>query len=157
MAWKNQNQTAVKRYLLKQLFPPEQQEVELRLLTEDSFAGELEISEDELIDQYLANELSPVDRLQFEEHFLTSPERHSKLRSAQVMKRHLDRLTPHRQPASSAFARLLRWFRYPTHSAIPVTITVMFVVVVGLVAWRAGLFESDLQKGLVALDQAYRQ
>ena len=86
MAGNNQDQTAVKRYLLKQLSPAEQQEIELRLLTDDSIADELEIAEEDLIDQYLANEFAHDDPLRFEEHFLTSPERHDKLRSAQVMK-----------------------------------------------------------------------
>ena len=70
MARQHQEQNSVKRYLLKQLSVAEQQEIELRLLSDDSFSAELDIAEDELIDEYLAEELSRDERVKFEQNFL---------------------------------------------------------------------------------------
>ena len=145
MVSNDEDKTALKLYLLQQLSAPDQQELELKLLTDTNFADELEIAEDELIDQYLTNELSNDDRARFEEHFLTTDERQRKLRSAQVIKRHLDRLTPISQPTPGLLAQLRKWFT--ANSVIPVTATAIFIAVVGLVIWRTGFFESDLQKG----------
>ena len=92
MARQHHEQNSVKRYLLQQLPVAEQQEIELRLLSDDSFSAELDIAEDELIDEYLAAELSREERLNFEQNFLTTPERHSKLISAQAFKRYLDKI-----------------------------------------------------------------
>src|SRR5215208_6590895 len=97
MTRKDHQQSAVRRYLLKQLSGEEQSALEARLLTEDDLFTEVEIVEDELIDEYLAHELSRNERKRFEDHFLTTPERESKLSSARAMKRYLDGVGPHPQ------------------------------------------------------------
>src|ERR1044071_8445554 len=86
MARKQNDRGAVRRYLLGQLSDVEQQDVELRFLNDESFAEEFEIIEDEIIDDYLANELSQDERVKFEQHFLTHPDRKSKLKSAQAFR-----------------------------------------------------------------------
>ena len=174
---KHQEQDAVRGYLLKQLPDAERQEIELRLLSDDSFFPELEIGEDELIDDYLANELSRAERVRFEENFLTSPERLSKLRSAQAMKRYLGPFTPAPPQKSRILERLYRWFGlvFPVGFSSPtgtgegsihltrvfnksiMAITVAVAVAVGLLVWRGLLYRSDLEKGLIALNDAYRQ
>lgn len=150
-------QSAVRRYLLKQLSGDEQSELEERLLTEDDPFTEVEIVEDELIDEYLAHKLSPEERERFEEHFLTTPERELKLRSAQAIKRYLDGITP-RQHIWDKLGRLLkppgkRFFASP----IPVVISILLLAVIGLTVWRIAFYRSDLDKGLIALNEAYKQ
>ena len=75
MARNHHQQDFVKRYLLQQLTDAERQQIELQLLGDDDFFKEVEIVEDELIDEYLANELSRDERSAFEEHFLSTLER----------------------------------------------------------------------------------
>lgn len=170
---RNHEQNSVKRYLLKQLSVAEQQEVELRLLSDDSFSAELEIAEDELIDEYLAKELSPDDHVKFEQDFLTSPERHNKLISAQAFKRYLDSVpapVPQKRSISERLRNLLGKLLPPSQglpqargslwvlsSPASMAVTVLFVGVLGLIGWRLFIYQSDLQKGLVALNKAYRQ
>ena len=109
IAREHQEQDPLKRYLLKQLSDPEQQEIELRLLSDDSFSSELDIAEDELIDDYLANELSQNERERFEQNFLTNPERVSRLNSSQAMKRYFDRTAPTPLPKPHGFERFRKW------------------------------------------------
>ena len=162
MARQNQEQNSVKRYLLKQLTVAEQQDVELRLLSDDSFGAEVEMAEDELIDAYLDQELSREERVHFEQNFLITPERHSKLISAQAFKRYLERIPPAPSPQKRSIFELLRNWLLPSSrgfvsSPISAVVTILIIAGVGLLVWRQFVYQSDLQKGLVALNEAYRQ
>lgn len=158
MARKTHDELAVKRYLLNQLSDPERQEIELRLLTDDDFASEVEMAEDELIDEYVANELSTSEREQFHEHFLINPVRESKLQSSYAVKRYFDRTSPSPQASPGVLDRswtaLAQLF---TSSPIPAVVTALVIGVIGLVTWQKLFSESDLQKGLAALNKAYSQ
>src|SRR5215203_2410185 len=164
MGRNNHEQDTVRRYLLKDLSDAEQQHIEFRLLTDDSFANELEIAEDELIDEYLANELSRAERKSFEKNFLTNPERNRKLQSGQALKRYFDGIAPR---SGSMFQRALEWvrqyiFQSPGSASIissPVSVVLMFLIVsaTGVIIWREGFYQSDLDKGLLALNKAYSQ
>jgi CHAT domain-containing protein len=149
---------AVKQYLLNQLTDAERQEIELRLLTDDAFSAELEIAEDELIDEYVANELSKDERRRFHEHFLTNPERESKLQSSQAVKRYFDRISPRPQPAPGTFERLSGWIKQPViASPVPAVVMTLVIAVFGFIIWRGVSSPSDLQQGLTALNRAYSQ
>jgi hypothetical protein len=63
-----------RRYILRELADEEQQRIEERLMTDDAFFERLKISEDELVDEYLAGVLPKSDRERFELFFLTTPE-----------------------------------------------------------------------------------
>jgi hypothetical protein len=84
---------SIKRYLLGLLPEDEQQQVELRLLTESEFSEELLASEEELMELYLADALSAEERAAFERHFLSTPERQRKLRFARTLKRYVHEQT----------------------------------------------------------------
>jgi anti-sigma-K factor RskA len=81
----------LRQYLLGDLTQPAQQRVEQRLLTEDDFFEELLLGEEELIDDYVGGNLSGEDRLKFERHFLSTPERHRQLRFARAFTRYAAR------------------------------------------------------------------
>ena len=164
MARQNQEQNSAKRYLLKQLTVAEQHDVELRLLSDDDFAAEVEIAEDELIDEYINQELSRQEREHFEQNFLITPERHSKLISAQAFKRYLDRIPAPSPKKRSLFEVLRDWLLPPSRgslgflsSPISAALTVLIIAGLGLFTWRQFFYQSDLEKGLVALNEAYRQ
>jgi len=161
MARQNQEQNSVKRYLLKQLTVAEQQDVELRLLSDDGFAAEVEIAEDELIDEYLDQELSREEHVHFEQNFLITPGRHSKLISAQAFKRYLEKIPPAPSPQQrSIFEQLRNWMFPPSRgilSPVSAALIVLVVAGLGLFVWRQFVYQSDLEKGLVALNEAYRQ
>jgi hypothetical protein len=89
MALNHDDQTTLRRYLLKELEEKEQQMVEKRLLIEAGLFEELEISEDELIDEYLAERLSELDRHRFEENFLVTQERYQKVQFSRSLNRYV--------------------------------------------------------------------
>lgn len=153
----NKEQNVVRSYLLKQLSDSEQQNLELRLLSDDELFEELEIVEDELIDEYLADELSRDERTRFEETFLASPERKRKLEAGQALRRHLGTIPTPTPPTPFEFLRKL--FIQPfASSPIGATATaVVAVAVIGFLIWRGFVYQSDLDKGLLALNEAYRQ
>ena len=61
----------------------------MSLITSEALYEEVQIIEDELTDQYLANELPESDRQSYESHFLAAPERHQKLRFARTLRRYV--------------------------------------------------------------------
>jgi CHAT domain-containing protein len=174
MARQHHEQNSVKRYLLQQLPVAEQQEIELRLLSDDGFSAELDIAEDELIDEYLADELSKDERVDFEQNFLTTPERHSKLISAQAFKRYIDKIPAPSPQKRNISERLRKWLLPPFQgfpqlqpvsggsigvfsSPATIALTLLVIGVLGVIGWRLFIYQSDLQQGLVALNEAYRQ
>jgi len=83
-----EDQNQLRKYLLGEATEAEEEKVELRLLSEAGYSEELDILVDELIDQYLTGELSGDERLNFERYFLSTPERHQKLRLALALRRY---------------------------------------------------------------------
>lgn len=63
--------------------------MEERLLTESGFLEELLVGEEELIDDYVSDDLSLDSRLRFEQHFLCTPDRKQKLRFAFALRRYV--------------------------------------------------------------------
>ena len=74
MALYEHDPETVRKYLLGQLTDDQQEGFEQRLLTDDGLTQELEVITDELVDDYLAKQLSPEESDWFEQHYLASPE-----------------------------------------------------------------------------------
>jgi hypothetical protein len=85
----SKEQQTVREYLLGLAPEGDSAHVEEQLLTDDAFYEELLIAEDELIDQYLNDALSPTEHHSFETHFLAAPERHRKLSFARAFHKYL--------------------------------------------------------------------
>ena len=85
----SQEHRGIRRYLLGVTQQEEQPQIEERLLTDSGFYEELLITEDDLIDEYLEGKLSPSEQRDFEEHFLSTPERQKKLRFAGALKKYV--------------------------------------------------------------------
>ena len=171
MARKNEEQNTVRQYLLRHLSDSEAASTELQILSDDATLEELEIVEDELIDEYLAGELSEDERVNFEQIFLANPERQRKLAAGQALQRYFAEVSPqpaptHKlDPKPSRLDRLLKWLRnvfsLPRTVALgspPIMALAMLVIAVfGFGIWRAVFYQSDVDKGLVALNAAYSQ
>ena len=150
MVRQEREQNSIRRYLLNQLSSAKQQAVELQLLSDETFADELEIVEDELIDEYLKGELSRKERASFQKYFLAHETRRRKLRASEALNRHLDKITP--KPTPSKFEVFRSFFLSPSFAA-----SIIGIAGVGIVVWYAISTESNLKRGLLALNEAYRQ
>lgn len=87
----------MRAFLLGTLNGDQKTEFEERILTETGVYDELLVVEEELIDQYVAGDLSSLERQQFETHFLITAERQKNLRFGKLLQKyansHID-LTP---------------------------------------------------------------
>lgn len=142
----NVDRESIRRYLLGPLTDNEQQKIEERLMTEDDFFEELEISKDEVLEDYCAGDLTRGEREWLEQHFLASPEGKFRGRFALA----LDQLAvsvPEVVPVKKiserpslierfkAFWKGLSW----AHAAVA---SAVVLVIVGAMAVKSGLFSS---------------
>jgi hypothetical protein len=85
----NREPEKMKQYLLGKLPPESLAPLEERLLSDGDFYEQLLISEDDLVDDYLADRLSGPERERFEAHFMISPERRQKVRFGKALRRYI--------------------------------------------------------------------
>jgi hypothetical protein len=97
----------ISRYLLRDLTPEEQEEIERRYFSDPEYLGLVEATEGDLIDAYVRRELSRGQRKLFEENFLCTRERRERLKMAEALHRHLPRPKPDRRLALTIGAALL--------------------------------------------------
>src|SRR5687767_11455715 len=80
------DKNSITEYLLGRLTEAEEEQVELRLLTDPEFAEEYDIVVNEIVDDYVTSKFDGEERKQVEEYFFKSPERKNKLRFALALK-----------------------------------------------------------------------
>jgi hypothetical protein len=73
-------------YLLRSLDDDQQTRIEQRLFEEEGFLDEIELAEQELIDDYLDDALTPAERGLFESRFIDSPRRHRQVELATALR-----------------------------------------------------------------------
>lgn len=151
----------IRDYLLGDVAGEDRREkLEERLLADDEYFEEFEIVKGELIDQYVGGALTDAEREKFERHFLTTHDRHRSLRLAQGLREYATAAATEKKRAAKQPARahpLLSWAR--SFAASPLAVAATFLVVVGLSfgTWRLFVYQSDIDRGLVALRVAYRE
>jgi len=64
----------IRRYLLRESSDSESEQIEIRIMTDDGFAEEVRVIEDELVDEYLGGGLSAMQRARFETGYLATPQ-----------------------------------------------------------------------------------
>jgi hypothetical protein len=75
------------QYLLGELSEEEQTRLEERFFTDDEYFNHLLVVEDDLIDDYVHDELSQQQRARFESYFLASPQRRQRVEFARALMR----------------------------------------------------------------------
>src|SRR5947209_9312033 len=146
----------IKKYLLGQLAGADLEEIERRVLTDDDFHEEVQIMEDELVDEYVNAELSADERRLFEKNFLADPESRNKLRLGRALDRHLSS-QPLRVERKSSERPLLPWTARLFSSPLRIAAFALIIAAVALGAWRIFFHQSEVDKGLLALNAAYRE
>jgi CHAT domain-containing protein/Tfp pilus assembly protein PilF len=132
--------------LLGQLAEADDEKVELRLLSDSEYSEELDIITDELIDQYIEGGLPAEEQDQLERHFLRSSERRNKIRFALALKKQKLEFRTRKFRARRSFKFYL-----------PIAASVLIVLGLSLGIWWRFFHQSDLNKGLLALQTAYRE
>src|SRR5215216_3707223 len=151
----NEKEGSLRAYLLGELSPDEQRQIEEQLLLDGDYMELLLSLEGELIDSYLSDELSERERGQFQKLFLTSPERRRKLRMTKALKRYVNSQTaPITAPAIEPKVFWRRWILAPAWGG---AIAAMLVLGIGFVIWRNFSYQTLTDKGRVALQAAFRE
>ncbi|MGH9969810.1 MAG: CHAT domain-containing protein [Pyrinomonadaceae bacterium] len=158
------DEVTLRQYLLGQVTEAQRQVLEERLLSEDNFLQELEVIEDDLVDHYVAGDLAVEDRQKFEEYFLAIPERVQKIKFARALKKYVSSAAGQEQSKgleTSPFSSRSRFFniwRQPLPaSSWAIAAAAVVVLGLGFAIWRGFFVQSDVEKGLVALNAAYRE
>jgi len=104
------------RYLLGSLSEDERNRLEENFFADDAKFEELEVLEDELIDDYVAGELSPDERRQFESKLKQSPRLVERVHFARALADKVDSLSSQPEPRSDVLTSKpipppkLRWW-----------------------------------------------
>lgn len=157
MALDSKAREEVRLYLLGRLEPERRLELlEERIMTEQDYYEELLVIEDEVIDQYLADELTRGEREAFEQYFLRTPERARKLRFARAFSKYVaaaPKVSPTPAPARQSLREIFRHlFAAPVRMAAVALVLISFAATIWWVFFRSN---SEVDKGLVALREAY--
>jgi len=106
------DEAALRKYLLGEMSPEEQEEIELWLMSNEDAYCLLEGAEDDLIDDSLAGRLAPRDLDRFQNHFLVAPERQRKLQFSRSFRRAIDAAAQPVHIESATRPGLLDFLRY---------------------------------------------
>jgi len=100
----------IREYLLGNLSEEDQRLADERLLTESGFLDDLLAGEDDLIDDYVCDDLSQGNRSKFEQHFLCTPERQQKLKFAIALNRYVSNVPQPGKPTPFTWGERFRAF-----------------------------------------------
>src|SRR5262245_29563295 len=163
----------IRRYLLGVATPDEVEQVETDLLRGDENLERLLLIEDELITDYALGALQLRERELLEENFFSTPKRRERLMIAHEMVKQAsaygeavmteDREEPQTDNKSRGAARMWKWLitllkpGQSSWNGWRIAAYVALVIGLGLGTWRSLRGESEIEKGLVALNQAYSE
>lgn len=80
-----QNETAIRRFLLGKMTDDERILFEEKFIADENLFNEIRVVEDELIENYVQNSLSPSDKRNFERNFLTTEKRRQRVAFTRTM------------------------------------------------------------------------
>jgi hypothetical protein len=134
MALNNRDEETIRRYLLGKLTDDEEVIVEQRLLMENGFFEDMEVTKDELVEEYLAKQLTKKEAEWFEQHFLASPEGKQRQGFAKALNRYVvDHRLPSRQQTSLSQGFVVFWNSQP--GLLRAAAAVAVVVIVAGIVW----------------------
>ncbi len=152
MSAKNVTQQQIRQYLLDTLSDDEVREtIELSLIADPEFLENVREEEDELIDDYVAGELSGSDRELFESRFFLTTERRLRLQLTQALR---SRALAEKAQTPAPITRLLGWFAASTFR--PFAVAAAALIVVSLFAWFVWSPGSQDDQTLASLNRAFR-
>ncbi|MBX7221607.1 MAG: hypothetical protein K1Y36_16775 [Blastocatellia bacterium] len=152
------------RYLLGQLSAAEQERVELRFFRDDEFAEQVCALETELIDRYVTDSLTALERQSFEKKFLTSPSRKERVEIAKTLIQEAPQSfpVPLEQNTPTTVASWKKWFQWiqlPRFEFQPAwAAACLFLVAVGTwLGWNALQLRQDLSVAQNEKEQLHQQ
>jgi CHAT domain-containing protein len=166
------DRATIKKYLLGEITGEEQlREIEESLFADEKFYEELLRVEAELAEQYARGGLTAAEREKVEDLYLSTPERRRDINFALVVEEFFARKRGGRNSAEPRddtaeggeqnagqdnVRKFLDFKRIFSSAPFKIAASVFIVFALGVVAWRTFIHRSDLDRGLVALNEAYK-
>ncbi len=159
------NETLLRQYLLGETAPAAQQQIEEQLLRSDAVAEQLVLLEEELIDDYARGALPARELELFEQYFLTTDKRRNKLAAAQELVRYASQIENRDEAmlGNPASARpvlkqpVVHWWQGLFEPWWKVALATVLVLGAGIWGWRWWIAPTEIERGMLALNQAYQQ
>lgn len=145
----------IRRYLLRELPDDELKQLEERLITDHTFFNRILAEEEAMIDQYVSERMPPQCKERFEVSYMSTPEGLEQVNLAKGLTERaavvpLKKTTPSSEtPGDSFFARGL------SNQFLKVAASITILCGLSLVIWLVFFYQSDLEAGMTALNQAY--
>jgi len=136
MTLTNKDQIKVRDYLLGYLSDDAQEKIEERLMTDDELFEELEISKNELIEEYRAGDLTQDEEQRFGNGYLASPEGRSDYTFAMALDC-MEKPAPTPKPLSF-FDQLASFFTPQRLKFAGVGLSALIVIVIAVLILRPG-------------------
>lgn len=163
----------IKQYLLGEITGEEQlREIEESLFADEDYYEELLRAEAELAEEYARGGLTAGERQKVEELYLSSPERRRGINFALVVEEYFnrrrgekgsdvpsgDKENPGEQhPRTNNVRKFPGFKRLFFSTSFKIAASVILVFALGAGVWRTFVYRSDLDRGMVALKEAYRE
>lgn len=148
------DETRLRRYLLDDLADDEQLAIGERLLVDRAYLEQLQIVEEDIIDDYLRDKLSPPERQRFRQQFNTPARRH-KIQLAGALHNYLNTLPPIAEPAPSLRRRLQEMLMQFVSPPVLRAAAAVLVLTFGVGLWWMWTQRFDARQGINALEAAY--
>jgi CHAT domain-containing protein/lipoprotein NlpI len=153
-----EDQNRLRQYLLGELSDAEEEQVEVRLLSDDAYFEELELVENELMDQYVHNTISEDERAKLEKRLLLNQRQQKKLAFARALDAESEARGAEKDKAVSykVVPLVSREKRRPKDRTYYYRIAAVVIAVVGIALsfWLVLGRKSDVERGMIALNQA---
>ena len=145
------DEVVARRFWLGQLSPEEQGRIEELAFNDPQTFEFLQAAEDDLIDEFVYDDLSPAERARFQDHFLAQPGRREDLRIARALQGYFER----EQPVPSFWERLRKWFHLTAPPLIPALVAA--AIIIGAIIWLMPRIRDLFQQRYSPPQQAQQQ
>lgn len=136
------NRHTMIRYLLGELPQPWQEHFEEQFFTSDKHFANLKRVEDQLVDDYVSDTLSPEAKARFESHFLNSERRKRKVQLARILKEGIEGTAGSTEPTTITVHNQSGW--RPSLAQFSIAAAALLLVCVGAMIWRSLLSRETL-------------
>jgi hypothetical protein len=125
------DEVVARRFLLGQLSPDEQGRIEELAFDDPRSFEVLQAAEDDLIDEFVYDDLSSEERERFQEYYLAQPGRREDVRIAKALRGYFDR----EQPVTSFWDPVRRWFQVGATPLLPLLAKAAIVIATAVIAY----------------------
>ncbi len=149
----------LKNYFLGTLPQTEIEEIELRVISDESFTETVQLAKDDLLEDYLEAKLTVSENELFEKNYLITAERRDDLQIFAMMKRSAAELTDELEGANlpnddevGFFRKILNYFRLMSRPALAFAMLIVIGCVVGIL-----VYQNQTSSEFAALEKKYEQ